>query len=119
MRGFDNTDRACCSSIIYLHSPDLTLSRSRVAFYLQQIVLIGLLRNHIKERLRAEPPCQWCTNRIVGKGLILIIDLDRLVSPSARSSVSHQLRMAALIQTDEPENCCFNSRPRCQETVVL
>jgi hypothetical protein len=50
---------------------------------------------------------------------ILIINLDGLMSPTSRSSIRHQLGMAALLQTHEPEHRGLDGLPACEQSVIL
>lgn len=52
-----------------------------------QIVSVSLLVDDIKQWLRAEPSSQGCSNSLVCKGSVRIINLNRLSPSSGRRSV--------------------------------
>lgn len=60
--------------------------------------------NYIKHRLRAEPSGSVASDSLVCVSRILFIDNDRLLASRERSRLSHQLRMTALLERDEPED---------------
>lgn len=75
--------------------------------------------DNIKQRLRAKPARQRRPHSLVRKSSIRLINLHSLPAPSSRSSIGKKLRMAALLQTHEPEDRLFNALAHGEKAVVL
>lgn len=75
--------------------------------------------DNIKQRLRTEPTRTRRPNSLIRIRCILLVDFDRCATTPSRSGISHQLRMAALLQADEPEDCSFDRLSDREEAVVL
>ena len=60
--------------------------------------------NNIKQRLRTEPARPRRTHRLISKSCIGVVDLDRRAAAPGRRRISQQLRVAALLEADEPEH---------------
>lgn len=75
--------------------------------------------NHIKQRLRAEPARLRRPNSLISERRISIIDLDRRATASGRRRISQQLRVAALLEADEPEHRLLDGGAHCEQAVIL
>lgn len=75
--------------------------------------------HHIKLGLCAKPPSKLTPDRLPSIHGIFFRNLDRLASPASRSRISQQLRMAALLQTHEPEHGALDTLAAGEQTVVL
>lgn len=87
--------------------------------YLLKVVAVRLLVNNIKQRLRAEPSSTCTSNSTVSVRSLLITNLNWLLATRCSRSLSHQLRLTALLQADEPEDSLLDSLTHSQEAVVL
>ena len=86
-------------------SCNLLLEIAHLNRYLLEIVAIGLLVNRVKQRLRAEPAGSMCADTAICVGCFFITDLDWVLATRARGGFSHELRVAAFLERDEPEDC--------------
>lgn len=86
--------------------------------YLVQIITTSLLVNNIKQRLGTKPTCPRTPHSLVCNVGILLRDLDGLNALAARRCIGHQLRMAALLQTHEPENGGLDGLANGEQAVV-
>lgn len=84
-----------------------------------QIIRSLRLFNHIKQRLCTEPPGPGTSKRLERFRRLRLSDLHRRTSSSPRSRIRHQLRVAALLQADEPEHGFFDRFADGEEAVVL
>lgn len=100
-----------------------------------QIVPTTFLLDNIKQRLRAEPPPSRRTHGLVRERSVVIIDLHRLTTATARSGVSEELGVTAFLKTSvvllaggplsgwkdlqEPEDSSFDCFAYSQKAVVL
>lgn len=75
--------------------------------------------DNIKHGLRTKPPRQRGPNSLIRKSGIRILNLDRLATSPRRSSVRQKLRIAALLQTDKPEDGFLDRAADRQEAVIL
>ena len=73
-------------------------------YTLLQIIAIRFFVNHIKQRLRAEPASAMRTDSAMCVRGFLVADLDRMLTARTSRRFSHELRVAAFLQRDEPEN---------------
>ena len=74
---------------------------------------------HVKHRLRREPACSRRADGLIRKHSVLVVDFHRLASRSIGGSISHQLGVAAPLQTDEPVDSFLDTLADCQKTMVL
>ena len=84
-----------------------------------QIISIRLLVHHIEYWHGTEPARRRTTNRPLRVRRLLIPDNDRLLPARASSRFGHELRVAALLQRDEPEDSFLDGLPDCQQAVIL
>lgn len=75
--------------------------------------------NHIKQRLRTEPPRLGRPHRLISKRRVGIIDLDRRPAAARSRRISQQLRVAALLEADEPEHRLFDGATHREQAVIL
>ena len=68
--------------------------------------------------LECQPTLLRTTKLRSGIRSLVIVNQDLLVS-SRCSRIREQLRMASLVETDEPEGSLINRASNCQQTVVL
>lgn len=65
-------------------------------------------------------PSAICSpDRFVSVESIIMINLDGAFASRGSSSLSHQLDLARLLQSDEKVNRCFNATGRDEQAVVL
>lgn len=87
---------------------------SDYTLYLLEIIAIRLLVDCIEQRLRTEPPSSMSTNAAICVCSLLLADLDWMLTARCSSGLSHELRVTALLERDEPENgltsCQLTSR---------
>lgn len=98
----------------YLHSNHLSIIKEST-----QILTPRLPLHHIKQRQPTKPPRQRRPYSLIRKRRILPVNLDRLAAPARGRRIRHQLHMAALFQTDEPENGFFDCAADGEQAVVL
>jgi hypothetical protein len=67
------------------------------------IANIRLTLHHIKRRLRTEPTRTLTPHRLGRVCRILIVNLDRLATPTRTRRIRHHLHLTALLQAHEPE----------------
>lgn len=91
----------------------------RVNESLLQIVCTAFFLYHVEQRLRAEPSGLGRSNGLVCEGGIVVVDLDRLMTPATRRCVCRQLRLTALFETDEPKNGGLDGSANGQQAMVL
>ena len=84
-----------------------------------QMLPITLPRHNIKSRFGTEPTRPRTAHSLIRKAGILLLDLDRLASPPPRSRISHQLRLTALLETNEPEDRSFDRLGHGQKPMIL
>lgn len=95
------------------------LAHSFSSIPLLQILISNLLDHHIKRGFRTEPARPRRPNTLVRKRRILLLDLEGLNPFSSGGRISQQLRMAAFLQTGEPEDARVDGLAHGEETVVL
>ena len=81
-----------------------TITKKTKKKILKQILPSRLLMNNIEQRLRTEPARPRRTHRLISKSCIGVVDLDRRAAAPGRRRISQQLRVAALLEADEPEH---------------
>lgn len=86
---------------------------------LLQVLALGLLVNHIEQRLRAEVAGDRGADGLVGEHGLLVADLDGLVATATSGRVREKLRLAAAVHGDEPEDGLLDGATDGQQTVVL
>ena len=86
---------------------------------LLQIICTTLFLHDIEHRLGTEPAGFWRSNSPICECCILVIDLYSFVTPTPSGRVCHQLRLAALVEAHEPEDCTLNGFADSQDAVIL
>ena len=86
---------------------------------LVEILSLSLGVDHIKQRLRAKVSSGRRAHRLVRKRGVRFVDLDGLAAATSSRSVRQQLRVAAFLQTHEPEHALLDALADRQQAVVL
>lgn len=86
--------------------------------HLLQILSLCIPMNKIKSWLRTEPASPWRSHSLVRIRRILLVDLHGLTSATSGRRISHQLRMAALLHAQEPEDGLLDGLADGQQTMV-
>lgn len=83
------------------------------------MVSAGLFVNLIELRLRTEPACQRCADRLICKCGLFISYLACCPSSTSSRCVCHELGMAALLHTEKPEDGGLDGLTDSQQPMVL
>lgn len=75
--------------------------------------------HHVKGGFRTEPPRIVSTYSLISENRVLLVNLDRLPARARGRRISQQLRVAALLQAQKPEDAALDRLSAGQQAVVL